>query len=106
LDVEVSRNFFGAQIRSFEKLIQPPPGYGDDLYNAVFIRAPGIVSVGKSIEVLAEISDAQPADGTDPTSVIVAARKGNILVTAFHPELTTDTRWHQYFVECVAKKTM
>ncbi|ETV74715.1 pyridoxal 5'-phosphate synthase, glutaminase subunit Pdx2 [Aphanomyces astaci] len=99
LDVEVSRNFFGAQIRSFEQQIQGPPGYGDEPYTAVFIRAPAIVSVGEHIDVLSEISHAQPADGSDPTDVIVAARKDNILVTAFHPELTSDTRWHQYFVE-------
>ncbi|KAG9414822.1 hypothetical protein AC1031_008237 [Aphanomyces cochlioides] len=75
LDVEVSRNFFGAQIRSFEKGIQGPPGYGDAPYNAVFIRAPAIVSVGEDIQVLSEIHDAQPADGSDPSNVIVAARK-------------------------------
>ncbi|EQC25438.1 hypothetical protein SDRG_16704 [Saprolegnia diclina VS20] len=104
LDVEVSRNFFGAQIRSFEQHIRGPPGYDEATpYNAVFIRAPAIVSVGEEIEILSQIKNASPADGSDPTDVIVAARKDNILVTAFHPELTSDTRWHRYFVEVIVQ---
>ncbi|OQR88554.1 glutamine amidotransferase subunit pdxT, partial [Thraustotheca clavata] len=79
LDVEVSRNFFGAQIRSFEQQIRGPPGYDENKpYNAVFIRAPAIVSVGEKIQVLSEIHNAAPANGSDPKDVIVAARKDNI----------------------------
>ncbi|DAZ97949.1 TPA: hypothetical protein N0F65_006374 [Lagenidium giganteum] len=106
LDVQVSRNFFGSQVRSFEMGISGPPGYGEEPYNAVFIRGPAIVSVGESIEPLSQMHCANPADGSDPTDVIVAARKENILVTAFHPELTSDTRWHRYFVESVALPTL
>lgn len=101
LDVQVSRNFFGAQVRSFEMLVDGPPGYNDAPYNAVFIRAPAIISVGEQIEVLARIQHATPADGSDPQDVIIAARKDGILVTAFHPEITDDARWHQYFVEAI-----
>ncbi|KAF1783970.1 hypothetical protein JG687_00000914 [Phytophthora cactorum] len=101
LDVEVSRNFFGAQVRSFEMLVAGPPGFDDELYNAVFIRAPAIISVGEEIEVLSRVANAKPADGSDPVDVIIAARKDSILVTAFHPEITTDARWHQYFIETI-----
>lgn len=101
LDVQVSRNFFGAQVRSFEMLVDGPPGFNDRPYNAVFIRAPAIISVGEEIEVLSRIQHATPADGSDPQDVIIAARKNNILVTAFHPEITDDTRWHQYFIEAI-----
>ncbi|RAW39956.1 hypothetical protein PC110_g3845 [Phytophthora cactorum] len=88
LDVEVSRNFFGAQVRSFEMLVAGPPGFDDELYNA-------------EIEVLSRVANAKPADGSDPVDVIIAARKDSILVTAFHPEITTDARWHQYFIETI-----
>lgn len=101
LDVQVSRNFFGAQVRSFEMNVAGPPGYNDEPYNAVFIRAPAIISVGEEIEVLSQLHSAQPANGSDPQDVIIAARKANVLVTAFHPELTADARWHQYFLETV-----
>ncbi|TMW63862.1 hypothetical protein Poli38472_002803 [Pythium oligandrum] len=101
MDVQVSRNFFGSQVRSFEMKVDGPPGFNSEPYNAVFIRAPAIISVGETIQVLSRIDCAQPADGSDPTDVIIAAEKDNILVSAFHPELTDDTRWHQYFVERV-----
>ncbi|GMF36551.1 unnamed protein product [Phytophthora fragariaefolia] len=101
LDVEVSRNFFGAQVRSFEMLVAGPPGFDAEPYNAVFIRAPAIISVGEHIEVLSRVENAKPADGSDPMDVIIAARKDNILVTAFHPEITDDARWHQYFLEAI-----
>ncbi|KAJ0401077.1 hypothetical protein P43SY_000040 [Pythium insidiosum] len=75
MDVQVSRNFFGSQVRSFELNVDGPPGYNDKPYNAVFIRAPAIISVGESIEVLTRIHCATPADGSDPTDVIIAAQK-------------------------------
>ncbi|CEG46465.1 pyridoxal 5-phosphate glutaminase subunit pdx2 [Plasmopara halstedii] len=101
LNVSVSRNFFGAQVHSFEMLIAGPPGLDTTPYNAVFIRAPAIISVDDNIEILSRVANAKPADGSDPVDVIVAARKDNILVTAFHPEITDDTRWHQYFIETI-----
>jgi pyridoxal 5'-phosphate synthase pdxT subunit len=75
MDVEVSRNFFGSQVRSFEMNVDGPPGFNAEPYNAVFIRAPAIISVGESIDVLSRMHCAQPADGSDPTDVIIAARK-------------------------------
>lgn len=71
----MSRNFFGAQVRSFEQLVDGPPGFNADPFNAVFIRAPAIISVGESIEELSRVQGAKPADGSDPTDVIIAARK-------------------------------
>lgn len=97
--VHVSRNFFGSQIASFEQQL---PAHEDLLkhgdgstYRAVFIRAPAILRVDKErVTVLSEYEltpEEQQRAGRD--SVIVAAKSENMLVTAFHPELTGDTRW-------------
>ena len=64
------------------------PSVGDPPMRAIFIRAPAIASVGPGVEVLARLDD-----GT-----IVAARQGNLLATAFHPELTDDSRLHAYWL--------
>jgi 5'-phosphate synthase pdxT subunit len=99
MDVKVKRNAFGRQVDSFEIDLdvpalattengQPKP------FHAIFIRAPLIESIGKAVEVLAQLDD-----GT-----IVAARQGNLLATSFHPELTQDTRFHRYFLERVGKR--
>lgn len=82
----VERNGFGRQVHSFEKDLEVE-GF-DGLFTGVFIRAPFFESVGPGVEVLSEL------DGR-----VVAARGENILVTAFHPELTDDTRFHEYFLE-------
>lgn len=81
----VERNGFGSQVYSFEKDIEVE-GF-DEPFTGVFIRAPFFEDVGPGVEVLSEI------DGR-----VVAARGENILVTAFHPELTDDTRFHEYFL--------
>ncbi len=97
MDVKVKRNAFGRQVDSFETELNVPAldkrenGSGPHPFHAIFIRAPLIDHVGKGVEVLARLED-----GT-----VVAARQGNLLVTSFHPELTGDTRFHQYFVEQV-----
>ena len=96
LDVTVNRNYFGRQSQSFEMLL-PAPLLGVEPFRALFIRAPAIVEAGAGVEVLAKA----PGHGEQ---VIVAVRQGTILATAFHPELTADTRWHQLFLEMV--KTM
>jgi 5'-phosphate synthase pdxT subunit len=88
MDITVRRNAFGRQVDSFEidldiRGLDPPP------FHAVFIRAPLIEQVEAPVEVLARLTD-----GT-----IVAAQQERILVTSFHPELTTDTRVHDYFVK-------
>lgn len=92
MDIKVQRNAFGRQIDSFEtdlnipELKQATGTKGD--YHAVFIRAPIIESVGEEVKVLASVSDGR----------VVAAQQGHLLATSFHPELTNDTRFHEYFL--------
>jgi len=90
MDIKVRRNAFGRQVDSFEADLDIPV-LGEPLYPAVFIRAPWIETVGPGVEVLAQLPDGTP----------VAARQGNILVSAFHPELTSDDRFHSYFLKMV-----
>lgn len=87
LDIGVERNAFGRQIDSFETDLSVP-ALGEEPFHAVFIRAPVISDVGPGVEVLAQL----------PDSRIVAARSGNMLATAFHPELSGDGRFHRLFV--------
>jgi pyridoxal 5'-phosphate synthase pdxT subunit len=94
LDISVRRNAFGRQVDSFEMAI-PIPVLGEPSFPAVFIRAPVVEDIGPGVEVLAEL----PAG--DAKGRIVAVREGNLLATAFHPELTGDDRCHQYFVDIV-----
>ena len=92
MDVTVDRNAFGRQVDSFEANLTLNFAADDDPpFRAVFIRAPRIETVGDDVEVLATLED----------GAIVAARQQNLLVTAFHPELTNDTRFHQLFIEMV-----
>jgi len=88
LHVTVNRNYFGRQVDSFETTLIVS-GFDPPLSPGIFIRAPAIVELGENVEVLAEL----------PGAVYVAVRQGPILATAFHPELTPDTRWHALFVE-------
>lgn len=90
MDIIVKRNAFGRQIDSFETELSIPV-LGKKPFPAVFIRAPLIERANSNVEILARL-----ADGT-----IVAARQGNMLVSAFHPELTDDLRFHRYFLEIV-----
>ena len=92
MDITVERNAFGRQVDSFEadleiaalnQASQPPASY-----HAVFIRAPIIESVLGEAEVLCALPDGR----------IVAAQQGKLLATSFHPELTRDTRFHEYFL--------
>ncbi len=87
MDIVVQRNGFGRQVDSFETEIDVV-GVDGGLYHALFIRAPKILEVGSSVEVLASLDD----------GIIVAARERNLLVTAFHPELTIDDRLHGFFL--------
>ena len=93
MDIIVSRNAFGRQVDSFEIDLEVPCLAQFDSHNqpfhAIFIRAPQIESVGEDAEVLASLPDGR----------IVAARQGKLLATSFHPELTGDFRFHQYFME-------
>ncbi|MDO8578347.1 MAG: pyridoxal 5'-phosphate synthase glutaminase subunit PdxT [Dehalococcoidales bacterium] len=92
MDITVRRNAFGRQKESFEAELKIPV-LGKKPFPGVFIRAPLIEKV-KSGEVLAKLGD----------RTIVAARQGQFLVTAFHPELTDDMRFHQYFLDIIKGK--
>jgi len=93
MDIAVRRNAFGSQVDSFETdlLVAALDG---PAFHAVFIRAPVIESIGPGTEAIATL-----ADGT-----IVAARQDALLATSFHPELTGDDRFHQYFVDLVLQR--
>ena len=92
MDVKVERNAFGRQLDSFETELVVP-ALGEERFPAIFIRAPKIESVGEGVEVLAKLEDGTP----------VAARQGNMLVTAFHPELSGDLRFHKYFLDMISQ---
>ncbi len=87
MDIEVRRNAFGRQVDSFEASLDVA-ALGPEPFPAVFIRAPLIDRVGPKAEALASLGD----------GAVVAARQGRLLATSFHPELTTDTRFHRYFL--------
>ena len=92
MDIKVERNAFGRQVDSFEadldiSELKQATGTKDD-YHAFFIRAPIIESVGADAKILASVADGR----------IVAAQQGHLLATSFHPELTNDTRFHEYFL--------
>jgi pyridoxal 5'-phosphate synthase pdxT subunit len=92
IDMTVRRNAFGRQVDSFEADITLAGLAGDGPLRAVFIRAPWVEETGQDVEVL----------GRDPgTGRIVAVRQGPALATAFHPELTGDSRVHKLFVDMV-----
>src|SRR3989337_3284748 len=87
LDVKVERNSFGRQRDSFEAEVSLEP-VNISKFNGVFIRAPSITEVGHDVEVISKFNEK-----------IVAVKQGNILATAFHPELTSDISLHKYFVK-------
>ena len=92
MDIKVARNAFGRQVDSFEadldvSELKQVTGT-DEAFHAVFIRAPIIESVSGDAKILASLSDGR----------IVAAQQGHFLATSFHPELTGDSRFHQYFL--------
>ena len=97
LDVTVLRNAFGRQVDSFEADLSIP-AFGAEPMHAVFIRAPWVEQAGPEVQVLGTVPSG-PAAGK-----IVAVRQGHLLATSFHPELTGDTRVHQYFVEMVREQ--
>jgi 5'-phosphate synthase pdxT subunit len=99
IDMTVRRNAFGRQVDSFEAAVAIDDIPGDD-FHAVFIRAPWVEQVGAEVSVLGRVTSG-PAAGR-----IVAVRQGNLLATAFHPELTGDLRVHRYFVELVRQSSV
>lgn len=86
LDIKLERNSFGRQRESFETEISMD-SINVSKFNGVFIRAPSVSEVGSDVEVLAKFDDK-----------IVAIKKGNVIGTAFHPELVEDVSLHKYFV--------
>lgn len=92
MDIRVVRNAFGRQVDSFETDLDiselKKATASDAPYHAVFIRAPIIESVHGDAKTLCALSDGR----------IVAAQQGHLLATSFHPELTEDTRFHEYFL--------
>jgi 5'-phosphate synthase pdxT subunit len=97
IDMTVRRNAFGRQVDSFERDITLTGlDNHEDPLRAVFIRAPWVEQIGTGVSIL----------GTDQgTGRIVAVRQGQLLATAFHPELTPDRRIHQLFVDIVKDNT-
>jgi 5'-phosphate synthase pdxT subunit len=91
MDILAKRNAFGRQVDSFETDLFVPvlENGASEPFHAVFIRAPYIAAVKGNARVLAKLSD-----GT-----AVAVREGKWLATAFHPELTSDLRFHRYFLQ-------
>ena len=94
IDMTVRRNAFGRQTESFETGVRID-GIGEDPFDAVFIRAPWVESVGPQVSVLGRVS------GPDEAGRIVAVRQGGLMATSFHPELTGDARIHRLFVDTV-----
>jgi pyridoxal 5'-phosphate synthase pdxT subunit len=92
MNVRTRRNAFGPQRASFESELAVP-ALGGQPFRAVFIRAPAVEHAGDGVEVLARLDDQPDGDGA-----IVAVRQGNLLGTAFHPEVTEDARFHEYFL--------
>ena len=92
MDIKVKRNAFGRQVDSFETDLEIDELYKatgtEHPYHAVFIRGPIIEEVSGTAKVLSALEDGR----------IVAAQQGNLLATSFHPELTGDTRFHEYFI--------
>ena len=106
LDIQVSRNFFGRQINSFEASVDIKDDNlkgkesNSSTYHGVFIRAPAVDDVhSDDVQILATIDHFK---STKP--VIVAVQQKNIMATAFHPELTNDYRWHKYFLQLVISR--
>jgi 5'-phosphate synthase pdxT subunit len=92
LDLEVIRNAYGRQVASFEADLELAGE--DEPLRGVFIRAPRVAEVGPEVEVLAEL-DGEP----------VLLSQGRVLVAAFHPELTDDTRVHERFLDLVREES-
>lgn len=90
MDIQVNRNAFGRQIDSFETDLEIK-GLAGAPFHAVFIRAPVVTKADEHVSILSRLDDDR----------IVAVRQGHLLATAFHPELTPDSRLHAYFCAIV-----
>lgn len=90
MDITVKRNGYGSQLDSFSTNLLIPTIDKNMPIPLVFIRAPYITKTDKDVQILATLDNK-----------IIAARQKNMLVTAFHPELTNDLRFHQYFLSMI-----
>jgi len=92
MSIKVARNAYGRQLDSFviEKLI---PEVSENPIPLVFIRAPLVISAENNVKILAKVRED-----------IVAVRENNMLATSFHPELTNDTSFHQYFIGMIKER--
>ena len=93
MQVHVRRNGFGRQVDSFETDLEVPV-LGLPPFHAIFIRAPWVDALGENVEALATLRDGTP----------VAVREKNLVATSFHPELTPDLRFHDFFLSIVNGK--
>jgi 5'-phosphate synthase pdxT subunit len=101
LDVAVERNAYGRQIDSFEAELDAPVLGG--AFHGVFIRAPRIVRVGEGVEVVARRRfEPVGGPGMEPVGEPVGVRAGRVVGLCFHPELTSDLRFHRWFLTEVA----
>ena len=89
LDVDIERNSFGRQKDSFEAEISLD-SIGISSFQGVFIRAPSVLNTGSEVETISKFNEKT-----------VAVKQGNIIAASFHPELTTDTSLHKYFVKMI-----
>jgi len=95
IDINVKRNAYGRQIDSFEEMIYinfDSVKKEERRFRSVFIRAPGILSTGRNVKIMAEF---------DGKAILV--KDGNVMASTFHPELTDDTGLHRYFVNMIKK---
>ncbi|WXG42481.1 MAG: pyridoxal 5'-phosphate synthase glutaminase subunit PdxT [Candidatus Freyarchaeum deiterrae] len=93
VDITVERNAFGHQSESFENDLDIPL-LGEKKFRGVFIRAPVVHRLGDKVKTLCRLDER-----------IVAVQQQNILATSFHPELTDDTRFHEFFLKKVTQQT-
>jgi 5'-phosphate synthase pdxT subunit len=94
LDITIHRNFFGSQLNSFISPLNYPSQFNKKgTFPAVFIRGPVIMKIGSDVSVLNVLD----------SGCIVSVQQENILGTSFHPELTNDNSWHEYFIELIKK---
>jgi len=89
LDIKLERNSFGRQKESFESNVSMD-SIGIPKFNGVFIRAPSVSDVGSGVQILSKFNER-----------IIAVKKGNVIGTAFHPELTEDISLHKFFVNLI-----
>jgi len=92
LDVEIERNSFGRQKDSFEAQISLE-AIGISSFQGVFIRAPSVLNTSTGVEIISKFNEKT-----------IAVKQGNMIAASFHPELTTDTSLHKYFVKMVQDK--